>query len=84
MGIGVDAVKGIDVVKVDCYNGGVTALDARAKIARLVEANPRVTVAELVRRTRVSRQRVHQLLELMGYEQDCVWRRLPSTDQERE
>jgi DNA-binding IclR family transcriptional regulator len=60
---------------------GVTALDARAKIARLVEANPRITVAELVRRTRVSRQRVHQLLELMGYEQDCVWRR-PSPEQE--
>lgn len=47
--------------------------DARAKIARLIAANPRITVAELVKRAKVSRQRVHQLVEKLELDQDCVW-----------
>jgi predicted transcriptional regulator len=40
---------------------------AREVIERLVTLNPRITVAELAKRTRVSRQRIYQLLDKLGY-----------------
>ena len=48
---------------------------AREKIERILRGNPRLTAVEIAERAGVTRQRVHQLLEAMEYELDCVWRK---------
>ena len=66
----------LDGVKDGTYLGGMTAdQNAREKIERILRDNPRLTAVEIAARAGVTRQRVHQLLEDMRYELDCVWRK---------
>jgi len=42
---------------------------------RMVKADPTITAAAIAEQAGVSRERVRQLLEEMGYELQCVWRK---------
>jgi DNA-directed RNA polymerase sigma subunit (sigma70/sigma32) len=47
----------------------------REMVERMVRADPRVSAAAIAEKADVSRERVRQILEDMGYELDCVWRK---------
>ena len=42
---------------------------------RMVKADPTVSAAAIAEKAGVSRERVRQILEDMGYELRCVWRK---------
>ena len=44
-------------------------------VERMVKADPTVSAAEIAREAGVSRERVRQILEDMGYELRRVWRK---------
>lgn len=47
----------------------------RATVERLIKADKRITAAEIARQAGVSRERVRQILDDLGYELDQVWRK---------
>jgi DNA-directed RNA polymerase sigma subunit (sigma70/sigma32) len=47
----------------------------RATVERLIKMDKRITAAEIARQARVSRERVRQILDELGYELDQVWRK---------
>lgn len=47
----------------------------RELVERMIKADNRVTAAEIARKAGVSRERVRQILEELGYELDQVWRK---------
>ncbi len=49
--------------------------DTRTQIQRMVRADPSIAAAEIARQAGVSRERVSQLLDAMGYELVKVWRK---------
>ena len=44
-------------------------------VERMVKADPTVSAAEIARKAGVSRERARQILEDMGYELRCTWRK---------
>ncbi len=47
----------------------------RALVKRLIKADTRISAAEIARQAGVSRERVRQILDELGYELDQVWRK---------
>jgi DNA-directed RNA polymerase sigma subunit (sigma70/sigma32) len=47
----------------------------RTMVERLIKADRRITAAEIARQAKVSRERVRQILDDLGYELDQVWRK---------
>jgi DNA-directed RNA polymerase sigma subunit (sigma70/sigma32) len=49
--------------------------DTRQRVERMVKADPTVSAAEIARKAGVSRERIRQILDEMGYELRCSWRK---------